>query len=70
MLNKGSEDVGLRPRLPWSLGSTVQLGYRYSGADYFQHLRVKMLHFLQLIKVPEWAVRPVKQKEMHISSLY
>ena len=70
MLNIGLEDVGLRLRSPSSLGSTMQRGYRYSGADYSQHLWVKMLHFIQLIKVPEGAVKSVKQKEMHINSLH
>lgn len=70
MLNKGLEDVGLQLRLPSSLGSTMQQCYRYSGADYSQYLRVKTLHFIQLIKVPEGAVKPAKQKEMHVNSLH
>lgn len=45
-------------------------GLQVLWADHSQHLRVKMLHFIQLIKVPEGAVKPVKQKEMHINSLH
>lgn len=45
-------------------------GLQVLWADHSQHLWVKMLHFIQLIKVPEGAVKSVKQKEMHINSLH